>query len=72
MTFPDPVSWVGHTETCADSIDAGHVEKIALSFASPVPACGSALPSLWHWALFVKALPYDQLGDDGHPKRGGF
>ncbi|HEY9459414.1 MAG TPA: itaconyl-CoA hydratase [Paralcaligenes sp.] len=72
MTLPDPASWVGHTETCADSIDAGHVEKIALSLAAPVPASGSALPLLWHWALFVKVLSYDQLGDDGHPRRGGF
>lgn len=72
MTIPDPSSWIGRTETCADAIDAGHVEKIALSLDLPAPAADDELPPLWHWALFVKAAPYDQLGIDGHPKRGGF
>ncbi|HEY9281134.1 MAG TPA: MaoC family dehydratase N-terminal domain-containing protein [Eoetvoesiella sp.] len=68
----DPASWVGRTETCSDAIDAGHIEKIALSLNAKAPGHAEELPLLWHWALFVKALPYDQLGDDGHPKRGGF
>ncbi len=72
MTALDPASWLGRTETCLDAIDMGHVEKIALSLDADCPTPGEALPLLWHWGLFVKASPYDQLGDDGHPKRGGF
>jgi len=53
-------------------MDAGHIEHIALSLNAPIPDATHALPALWHWGLFVKAWPYDQLGEDGHPKRGGF
>ncbi|GAB2896816.1 MaoC family dehydratase N-terminal domain-containing protein [Paralcaligenes sp. KSB-10] len=72
MTATDPASWIGRTETCADRIDIGHIEKIALSLDAVAPAPGGELPLLWHWGLFIKAYPYDQLGDDGHPRRGGF
>lgn len=72
MKALDPASWVGRTETCPDAIDMGHIEKMALSLDADCPAPGECLPLLWHWGLFVKAAPYDQLGDDGHPRRGGF
>ncbi len=72
MTTMNPSSWVGRTEECVDSVDVGHIEKVALSLSSAPPAVGSELPLLWHWALFVKGVPYDQIGDDGHPQRGGF
>lgn len=29
------------------------------------------LPPLGHWAYFVEVAPPDQIGADGHPKRGG-
>lgn len=72
MTSVNPSSWIGRTEECADAIDVGHVQKIALSLDATAPAAGDALPLLWHWALFVKGVAYDQIGDDGHPQRGGF
>lgn len=72
MTTLNLESWIGRTETCDDNIDIGHVQKIALSLDAGAPAHGQALPLLWHWALFVQGVPYDQLGADGHPKRGGF
>lgn len=72
MTSPDPKSWIGRTETYVDAVDAGHIERVALSLDAGVPGVGADVPMLWHWALFIKALPYDQLGEDGHPKRGGF
>jgi 3-methylfumaryl-CoA hydratase len=33
---------------------------------------GDPLPHGWHWLYFLQAAPRDQLGRDGHPKRGGF
>ena len=72
MTTPDLASWIGRTETCDDNIDLGHIQRIALSLDAPAPALGDPVPLLWQWGLFVTALPYDQLGEDGHPKRGGF
>lgn len=72
MTASDPAAWKGRSESCADSLDAGHAERVALSLGEPAPARGDALPLLWHWAFFIKALPYDMLGEDGHARRGGF
>jgi itaconyl-CoA hydratase/mesaconyl-C4 CoA hydratase len=72
MANANPADWVGRTETCADNLDAGHAERVALSLGDAAPGAGEALPLLWHWAFFIRALPYDQLGEDGHPRRGGF
>jgi 3-methylfumaryl-CoA hydratase len=30
------------------------------------------LPQLWHWLYFLEAAPREQLGEDGHPRKGGF
>jgi itaconyl-CoA hydratase/mesaconyl-C4 CoA hydratase len=40
--------------------------------SEPTPATGDVLPALWHWAFFEEAVPERGLGEDGHPKRGGF
>ena len=72
MTTLDPASWIGRGESCPDAIDIGHVRKMALSLDTPAPAQGDELPLLWQWGLFINGLAYDQLGPDGHPKRGGF
>ncbi|MEO6986388.1 MAG: itaconyl-CoA hydratase [Paralcaligenes sp.] len=72
MTAIDATSWIGRTETCADRIDVGHVEKMAFSLDVQAPKQGDALPLLWQWGLFVKGYAYDELGEDGHPCRGGF
>ena len=72
MTTQDLDAWIGRQEHCDDNVDIGHVQKIALSLDTPAPAQGDALPLLWHWAHFIHALPYKDLGGDGHPRRGGF
>ncbi len=72
MTSMNPSAWIGRTEEYPDSIDIGHIEKVALSLDAKAPAAGGELPPLWHWTLFVQGMPYGQLGDDGHPRRGGF
>lgn len=72
MSASDITSWIGRKEYCDDNVDAGHVQKIALSLDAAAPALGDRLPALWQWGLFISALPYRELGDDGHPRRGGF
>ncbi|TAM87549.1 MAG: itaconyl-CoA hydratase [Candidimonas sp.] len=69
---PNPSDWIGHTESCADNMDAGHAERVALAVDRAAPEAGDALPPLWHWAFFVTAQPYARLGADGHPQRGEF
>lgn len=36
------------------------------------PAPGDALPLLWHWIFFHPTVAQAQIGDDGHPRKGGF
>ena len=35
-------------------------------------AAGAEMPRLWHWAAFPSFTPQAELGEDGHPKLGGF
>ncbi|ETD69722.1 itaconyl-CoA hydratase [Pelistega indica] len=64
--------WIGKQESCREIISSSHVKKIALSLNAPIPQEGEALPFLWQWAFFINPLPLNELGTDGHPKRGGF
>lgn len=67
-------SWIGNSESRTERI-------------SPVPACGMAatlnrenailhegdeLPPAWQWLYFLPCARQDELGNDGHPKLGGF
>ncbi|NLY27128.1 MAG: itaconyl-CoA hydratase [Alcaligenaceae bacterium] len=72
MTTQDFSAWIGRQETIEDNIDIGHVQKIALSVGARAPSVGDPLPALWQWGLFISGLPYEELGEDGHPRRGGF
>ncbi|QGZ42172.1 3-methylfumaryl-CoA hydratase [Pseudoduganella flava] len=62
--------WVGKTETLHDTVHPGTIAALAATLDLPAPA--AALPPLWHWILFWSAAPGAQLGEDGHPRRGGF
>ena len=70
--YSDPTAWVGRHEACADTVDPGHMKKMALALDTPAPGIGAEIPLLWQWGLFIKGQPYAELGEDGHPKRGGF
>jgi hydroxyacyl-ACP dehydratase HTD2-like protein with hotdog domain len=43
-----------------------------LDVSAEAVALESGLPPLWHWGLFQDWVRPDSLGDDGHPRRGGF
>lgn len=72
MSSHDPAAWVGRAEICTDALDAGHVRRVALSLNTDPEPVGEHLPLLWHWAFFIEGQPYARLGEDGHPRRGGF
>ncbi|WP_442596243.1 FAS1-like dehydratase domain-containing protein [Parapusillimonas sp. JC17] len=72
MTQHELDAWVGRTDRCDDNVDSGHIRKVALALDAPCPSAGEPLPLLWHWALFVNGVPYGEIGEDGHPRRGGF
>ncbi|EJL94314.1 hypothetical protein PMI16_00243 [Herbaspirillum sp. CF444] len=65
--------WVGKTESRIDAINPAFVAALAATLDHPqAPAIGDALPPLWHWIYFWTACRQSEVGDDGHPHRGGF
>lgn len=69
----DYADWIGRSETRVDRLDTTRSNALRAALGNAMPlAAGDPLPLLHHWLYFwdVKA-PVD-LGEDGHPKRGGF
>ena len=66
--------WVGRTEETHDDIAAAPLRGLSatLDRDDPAPQKGTQVPPLGHWLYFLPHAPQSQLGDDGHPRRGGF
>lgn len=60
--------WVGKTRTVTARIEPAMAQRYAAALGEDA----DRLPSLGHWAYFIDAVPPSGLGEDGHPKRGGF
>jgi 3-methylfumaryl-CoA hydratase len=67
-------SWIGRSEQRTDTISAAPLAALAatLDRDDPPPVSGTAVPPLWHWLYFLPIARRSELGDDGHPRRGGF
>lgn len=63
--------WEGKTETVDDVVDSLRIAALAATLDRAAPADGQ-LPPLWHWTHFWPIAPASQIGEDGHPRRGGF
>lgn len=61
--------FVGKTDTRHDEVSPRLIRGMAATLGIPEP---QTLPPLWHWMLFQDWVQPDQLGPDGHPRRGGF
>jgi 3-methylfumaryl-CoA hydratase len=66
--------WVGRTETREDLVTAAPLAGLAatLDRDEPLPQPGEEIPPLAHWLYFLPRARQSALGDDGHPRRGGF
>ena len=66
--------WVGRTETREDLVTAAPLAGLAatLDRDEPPPQPGEEIPPLAHWLYFLPRARQSALGDDGHPRRGGF
>ncbi|MDP2737981.1 MAG: MaoC family dehydratase N-terminal domain-containing protein [Pseudorhodobacter sp.] len=65
--------WIGRTETRQAAADAWPVEGLRALLDDPgVSAIGSKAPLLAQWLYFGPTVAQSQIGEDGHPKRGGF
>ena len=74
VTLDELRQWVGRTESRIERLSPTPVAALAatLDREDPEPRDGDALPPLWHWLYFLPHAPQSQIGEDGHPKRGGF
>lgn len=73
----DPKAWVGRVETRSGGLspDVAMMLAAALGHRAAAPVAthsGAPMPPLWHWAAFPEFVPLSGLGQDGHPKLGGF
>jgi 3-methylfumaryl-CoA hydratase len=66
--------WLGRETLVEDVLSVRQAQLMAATLDVPQDAlkAGAALPPLWHWIYFLEGLPPSQLGQDGHPARGGF
>ena len=72
MDIDNLKSWINKSEQHHDLIAHQKVAALAATLNCATPLDGTALPPLWHWMYFWAIAPQSELGDDGHPKRGGF
>lgn len=64
-------SWVGRSETRTEMLCAESLRRFAAALGEDLDV-ERMPPSLAHWAFFLPVVAPDELGHDGHPKRGGF
>lgn len=76
MEQPDSAyrPWIGRRETTEDLIAPAPALGAAAMFDQADAAFppGAPLPPLWHWFYFLPKVPQSELGEDGHPRKGGF
>lgn len=67
-------TWIGRREQQLDQLTRVPMTALAATLdREPVSAgLGDALPELWHWLYFLPLAQQSAIGDDGHPRRGGF
>lgn len=66
--------WLGRVDEADDCLAVERVAALAaaLDAPGPAPAAGAPLAPLRHWLFFWSLVPGAGLGDDGHPRTGGF
>ncbi|ANI79465.1 hypothetical protein [Sphingobium sp. EP60837] len=62
---------VGRSETRAEVLEHESLRRYALAVGSD-PKVEQVLPPLAHWAFFLPQPEDGDIGEDGHPRRGGF
>lgn len=71
QAIADACGAIGRTETAEMMLDGESLRRFALAIGGDGDI-GREQPVLAHWAWFLPAPADDQIGLDGHPKRGGF
>jgi 3-methylfumaryl-CoA hydratase len=70
---PDFTSWIGRVETTTDVAEPGTYRRLADLLDHAQPNWDSTrAPPLGHWLNFLPRARQSELGEDGHPRVGGF
>ena len=65
--------WQGYSETHTERLDLWPVRGLLAALDSTeAPTEGQEVPPLAQWLYFPPMVVQSDLGDDGHPRRGGF
>jgi 3-methylfumaryl-CoA hydratase len=64
-------SWIGRSERQTELLDAQALRRFASAIGEGMEV-ERAPPCLAHWAFFLPVCAAAELGEDGHPRRGGF
>lgn len=64
--------WTPQPRVQEDVINPWPAQALAATLGAPAPGPGDPLPPGWHWSYFLEAAAPDQIGVDGHPRRGDF
>lgn len=67
----DAVAAIGRSETRSIMLDAESLRRLSLAIGGN-GEIEARQPVLAHWAWFLPMPTDDEIGADGHPKRGGF
>ncbi|MDE2301347.1 MAG: MaoC family dehydratase N-terminal domain-containing protein [Sphingomonadales bacterium] len=62
---------IGRQEKLEQRLEVQSLRRFALATGSS-PDVEKAMPALGHWAFFLPDAGDGALGEDGHPRRGGF
>jgi 3-methylfumaryl-CoA hydratase len=72
--LPEEIStWIGKEETRHDVVTSSPLSRLAALLDHTVPPWPrEVVPPLGHWLYGLATAPHSDLGEDGHPKLGGF
>lgn len=66
-------SWIGKTQTLNEVVTVHQAAQLAATLDHErYPLAGEPLPLTFHWANVFPPQRQSVLGEDGHPRRGGF
>ena len=65
-------AWVGRSETRRDVITSAPLRGLSALLDRDEAWESGEIPPLAHWLYFLPTTRQSELGEDGHPRRGGF
>ncbi len=65
-------TWIGRSERLRDRADEAPLSRLAALLDHTQSPWRESVPPLGHWLYFLPHARQSEIGEDGHPRRGGF